>query len=62
MKRVDVHELELRHQALDFAIHELDRRGSHMTPEERIKAAELKKERLLTKDQLAALNGHARAS
>jgi hypothetical protein len=56
MKRIDVHELELRHNALDFAIHELDRRGSHMTPEDRIRAAELKRERLLTKDQLYTLS------
>ena len=55
MKRIDVRELELRHNALDFAIHELDRRGSHMTPEERSRAAELKRQRLVTKDQLYAL-------
>jgi uncharacterized protein YdcH (DUF465 family) len=56
MKRIDVRELELRHNALDFAIHELDRRGSHMTPEERERASELKRERLATKDQLYALS------
>jgi uncharacterized protein YdcH (DUF465 family) len=56
MKRFDVRELELRHSALDFAIHELDRRGSHMTPEERSRALELKKQRLATKDQLYALS------
>jgi uncharacterized protein YdcH (DUF465 family) len=55
MKRVDVRELELRHNALDFAIHELDRRGSHMTPDERTRASELKKQRLVTKDLLYAL-------
>ena len=55
MKRVDVRELELRHHALDFAIHELDRRGSHMTPEERDRAAQLKRERLATKDRLYAM-------
>jgi uncharacterized protein YdcH (DUF465 family) len=55
MKRVDVRDLELRHNALEFAIHELDRRGSHMTPEERTRASELKKQRLATKDQLYAL-------
>jgi uncharacterized protein YdcH (DUF465 family) len=55
MKRLDVRELELRHNALDFAIHELDRRGSHMTPEEHDRATELKRQRLATKDQLYAL-------
>jgi uncharacterized protein YdcH (DUF465 family) len=55
MKRPDVRELELRHNALDFAIHELDRRGSHMTPEERSRAHELKRQRLATKDELYAL-------
>lgn len=55
MKRTDVRELELRHNALDFAIHELDWRGSHMTPEERNRATELKRQRLATKDQLYAL-------
>jgi hypothetical protein len=55
MKRIDVHELELRHHALDFAIHELDRRGEHMTPEDRLRAAELKRERLVTKDRIVTL-------
>ena len=55
MKRIDVRDLELRHNALDFAIHELDRRGSHMTPEERTRVFELKKQRLATKDQLYQL-------
>jgi uncharacterized protein YdcH (DUF465 family) len=55
MKRIDVRDLELRHNALDFAIHELDRRGSHMTPTERMRAAELKRQRLATKDMLYAL-------
>ncbi len=55
MKRVDVRELELRHNALDFAIHELDRSGEHMTPTERSRALELKKQRLATKDALYAL-------
>jgi uncharacterized protein YdcH (DUF465 family) len=55
MKRIDVRELELRHNALDFAIHELDRRGSHMTPEDRSRVFELKKLRLATKDKLYSL-------
>jgi uncharacterized protein YdcH (DUF465 family) len=58
MKRIDVRDLELRHNALDFAIHELDRRGSHMTPSERMRVFELKKERLLTKDRLYELRHH----
>jgi uncharacterized protein YdcH (DUF465 family) len=57
MKRIDIRDLELRHSALDFAIHELDRRGSHMTPAERARVFELKKERLFTKDRLYQL-GH----
>ncbi len=57
MKRMDIQELELREQSLDFAIHELDRRGGHMTPEDRSKAVELKKQRLATKDQIRALRG-----
>ena len=56
MKFLDVQALELRHRALDRAIHELDRRGAHMTPEDRERATELKKRRLLTKDQLWALH------
>lgn len=55
MKRVDVRELELRHRALEQQIHELDRRGMRMSPLERTRATELKKQRLHTKDQLAAL-------
>jgi uncharacterized protein YdcH (DUF465 family) len=55
MKQFDVRDLELRHHALDFAIHELDRRGSHMTPSERERVFELKKQRLATKDQLYLL-------
>jgi hypothetical protein len=57
MRRSDVYELELRHRALDEQIHKLDRRGFHMTPEEQLRAAELKKRRLATKDQLFALRG-----
>ncbi len=58
MKRIDVQELELRHRALDTLIHELDRRGSHMTPVDRERAVELKKERLAMRDQIFALRGH----
>ena len=55
MKRIDVQDLELRHRSLEFAIHELERRGIHMTPEDRSRATELKKQRLATKDQLDRL-------
>jgi uncharacterized protein YdcH (DUF465 family) len=55
MKILDVRMLELRHRTLDKQIHELDRRGEHMTPPERERATELKKRRLATKDQLYAL-------
>jgi uncharacterized protein YdcH (DUF465 family) len=55
MKRIDVQDLELRHRSLEFAIHELERRGSHMTPEDYSRATELKKQRLATKDQLDLL-------
>jgi hypothetical protein len=58
MKRIDVHELELRTHSLEQEIHELDRRGEHMTPEDRVRAAELKRLRLVTKDQLDALRRH----
>jgi uncharacterized protein YdcH (DUF465 family) len=55
MKHLDVRILELRHRALEQQIHKLDRRGVHMTPTDRERATELKKRRLVTKDQLAAL-------
>jgi uncharacterized protein YdcH (DUF465 family) len=55
MKNLDAHVLELRHRSLDRQIHKLDRRGEHMTPQEREQATELKKRRLATKDQLYAL-------
>jgi hypothetical protein len=55
MKHADLYTLELRRRALELEIHRLDRRGFHMTPEDRMRAAELKKHRLATKDQLSAL-------
>jgi hypothetical protein len=55
MKQVDVRELELRRQALEAQIHEIERRGMHMTPEEHRRAVELKKRRLATKDWLNTL-------
>jgi hypothetical protein len=55
---MDVHELELQTHSLEREIHELDRRGEHMTPEDRARAAELKRLRLVAKDQLDALRRH----
>jgi uncharacterized protein YdcH (DUF465 family) len=56
MKILDIRVLELRHRTLDQEIHKLDRRGVHMTPLDRERAAELKKRRLATKDQLYSLS------
>jgi hypothetical protein len=55
MRQIDVRELELRRRALEAQIHEIERRGMHMTPEEHLRAAELKKRRLVTKDRLSTL-------
>jgi uncharacterized protein YdcH (DUF465 family) len=55
MKPIDMRELERRHHTLDSQIHELDRRGRHMSPDDQKRAVELKKLRLATKDQLYAL-------
>jgi hypothetical protein len=55
MRQVDVRELELRQRTLESQIHEIERRGVHMTPEEHMRAAELKKRRLATKDWLTTL-------
>ncbi len=55
MKRATAPELENRRHTLDLAIHKLDRRGEHMTPEDRLRSAELKKLRLATKDLIDGL-------
>jgi hypothetical protein len=55
MRQVDVRELELRQRTLESQIREIERRGVHMTPEEHMRAAELKKRRLATKDWLTTL-------
>jgi uncharacterized protein YdcH (DUF465 family) len=55
MKRVSTPDLERRRHSLDQAIHELDRRGSHMTPEDKQRSTELKKQRLATMDQLVSM-------
>jgi uncharacterized protein YdcH (DUF465 family) len=56
MKLLDVQALQDAHRTLDKEIHKLDRRGLHMTPEDRERSTELKKRRLVTKDRLYALN------
>jgi hypothetical protein len=55
MRQIDVRELENRRETLEAQIHEIERRGMHMTPEEHLRAAELKKRRLATKDWLRTL-------
>jgi hypothetical protein len=55
MRQIDVRELENRRETLEAQIHEIERRGMHMTPEEHLRAAELKKRRLATKDWLRML-------
>jgi uncharacterized protein YdcH (DUF465 family) len=55
MRQIDVRELENRREALDAQIHEIERRGMHMTPEEHLRAVALKKRRLATKDWLRML-------
>jgi len=57
MKRIDIRDLELRHHTLETQIHELDRKGVHMSPYDRYRATELKKLRLVTKDKLYAMRG-----
>jgi hypothetical protein len=57
MKHLDIRELELRGRSLETEIHRLDRRGLHMTPEDRLRSTLLKKQRLATKDQLFSLRG-----
>lgn len=47
--------LEMQHRTIERQIHELDRRGAHLTPSEERTRAELKKLRLYAKDRLSAL-------
>lgn len=49
-----IRELELRHRDLDTAVTRLGRRA-YLTPGEQREFAELKKLKLMTKDQLASL-------
>jgi hypothetical protein len=55
MKQTSVRELETIHRSLDLQIRKLERRGYHMTPPEQLRATELKKLRLATKDRLEGL-------
>ncbi len=52
MTMTSLTDLEARHRTLDLQIKKLDRRGMHMTPHEQLRAMELKKLRLATKDEL----------
>jgi len=56
MTRLSLGELVTTARTLDLQILKLDRRGSHATPEDLLRAAELKKMRLLAKDRLSELN------
>ena len=49
-----IRELELRHRDLDTAVSRLGRRA-YLTPLEQREFAELKKRKLITKDELATL-------
>lgn len=55
MKQTSVRELETIHRSLDLQIKKLERRGYHMTPSEELRATELKKLRLATKDKITDL-------
>ncbi len=46
-------ELVTQARAIEQQIHKLDRRGSHLTPNEEARAHELKKLRLVVKDRIA---------
>ena len=50
-----VQDLVLEQRKLEQQIKKLDRRGHHLTPNEQVLSAELKKLRLLAKDKLTAL-------
>jgi hypothetical protein len=49
-----IRELEMLHRDLDVAVARLGRRA-YLTPPEQREMAELKKQKLMTKDQLTAL-------
>ncbi len=53
--RFSVGELETTKKTLDLQILKLDRRGAHASPQEHMRAVELKKLRLATLDRLFEL-------
>lgn len=53
---LNLNRMEAQHQKLDARIKELGRR-SFLTPREQLEAAELKKQKLYTKDKIAQLRG-----
>ena len=50
----DLNDLEERHRSLDSAVTQLERRA-YLTPSEQLTMTNLKNEKLLTKDRIAAL-------
>lgn len=54
MQARDLDHLEERHRDLDVAVTRLERRA-YLTPSEQMTMTNLKKEKLLTKDRIAAL-------
>jgi hypothetical protein len=56
MTRLSLGELVTTARTLDLQILKLDRRGARATPEDLLRAAELKKMRLQAKDRLSELN------
>ena len=54
MQARDLDHLEERHRSLDVAVTRLERRA-YLTPSEQMTMTNLKKEKLLTKDRIAAL-------
>jgi len=54
MQARDLDHLEERHRNLDVAVTRLERRA-YLTPSEQTTMTKLKKEKLLTKDRIAAL-------
>lgn len=53
-----LNEAEHRHKSLDARVKELGRRA-YLTPSEQVEMADLKKQKLKTKDEIHALRRHA---
>ena len=60
MVRVSLGDLEAQSRSLDLEILKLDRRGAHITPVEHLRATELKKLRLMTKDRVRLIQEELR--